>query len=76
MVVTAMLRYTQATAATANFFQILPSRHWGILRHQTLQFSLGLLMFEVRRTGPREGSRKLCPGIGGAHVNDADRLRH
>src|SRR5580700_8531671 len=52
----------------------VPDRLFGILRHQTLQFRLGLFVFEMRRTGPREGSRKLRPGIGGAHVDNADRL--
>src|SRR5580693_2264284 len=52
----------------------VPDRLLGILRHQTLQFRLGLLMFEMRRTGPREGSRKLCPCIGRAHIDNANGL--
>src|SRR5580692_5114848 len=52
----------------------MADRLLGIVRHQTLQFCLGLFMFEVRRTGPREGSSELRPGIGGTHVDDADRL--
>src|ERR1700675_4541130 len=52
----------------------VPDRLLGILRHQTLQFRFGLFMLEVRRTGPREGSCELRPGIGGAHVDNADRL--
>src|SRR5580704_15815388 len=46
----------------------VPNRLLGILRHQTLQFCLRLFMFEVRRTGPREGSCELRPGVGGAHI--------
>jgi hypothetical protein len=39
-----------------------------------LSFGLGLFMFEVRRTGPREDRGELRPGIGRAHFDDAHRL--
>src|ERR1700722_13280402 len=52
----------------------VPDRLLGILRHQTLQFRLGLFVFEMRRTGPRESSRKLRPCIRRAHVDNADCL--
>src|ERR1700690_2571256 len=52
----------------------MANRLLGILGHQPLQFGLGLFMFEMSRTGPREGSCELCPGVGGAHVDNADRL--
>src|SRR5580704_9623088 len=47
----------------------VPDRLLGILRHQTLQFRLGLFMFEVRRAGPREHRSELRPGIRRAHVD-------
>ena len=34
----------------------------GILRHQTLELRLGLLVLEIGRPGPREDRRKLRPG--------------
>ena len=52
----------------------MAERLFGVLGHQTLQFGLGLLMFGIRRTGPREGGHKLRPGIGRARVDNADRL--
>src|ERR1700689_2080793 len=52
----------------------VPDRLLGILRYQTLQFRLGLFMFEVYRAGPREDCGELRPGIRRAHVDDADRL--
>ena len=52
----------------------MADRLLGILGHQTLQFRFGLFMFEVRRPGPREHRSKLRPGIGRAHVDNADRL--
>src|SRR5580704_18624187 len=52
----------------------MPDRFLGILGHQTFQFCFGLFMFEVRRAGPREYRSELRPGIGGAHVDNADGL--
>src|ERR1700686_2911858 len=52
----------------------VPDRLLGILRHQTLQFRLGLFMFEMRVPSPGKNRSELCPGIGGAHVDNADRL--
>src|SRR6202035_223946 len=46
----------------------MADRLLGILRHQTLQFGLGLFMVEMGRTGPRKHCGKLGPGIGRAHV--------
>src|ERR1700733_13200346 len=42
----------------------VPDRLLGILGHETLQFCFGLFVFEMRRTGPRKGSRKLRPCVG------------
>src|SRR5580658_7891936 len=52
----------------------MADRLLGVLRHQTLQFCLGLFMFEMRRTGPRKHPGEFRPGIGGPHVDNADRL--
>src|SRR5580700_6161535 len=75
---TAALRAEEVEADGARFRTLgpdaMPSRLLGILRHQILQFGLGLFMFEVRRTGPRENRSKLRPRIGGAHVDDTDRF--
>src|SRR5580704_4548923 len=75
---TAALHAEEVEAHRARFRALgpdaMPSRLLGILWHQTLQFCFGLFMFEVRRTGPRENRSELRPGIGGAHVDDADGL--
>jgi hypothetical protein len=75
---TAALHAEEVEAHGARFRALgpdaMPGRLLGILWHQTLQFGLGLFMFEMRRTGPRENRSKLRPGIGGAHVDDADGL--
>src|SRR5580692_10557149 len=75
---TAALHAEEVEAHRARFRALgpdaMPSRLLGILWHQTLQSCFGLFMFEVRRTGPRENRSELRPGIGGAHVDDADGL--
>src|SRR5580700_552061 len=75
---TAALRAEEVEADGARFRTLgpdaMPSRLLGVLRHQTLQFGLGLFMFEVRRTGLRENRSELRPGIGRAHVDNTDRL--
>ena len=45
-----------------------------ILRHQALKLGLGLLVLEVRVPGADKDAGELRPGIGGAHVDDANRL--
>src|SRR6185369_9318926 len=46
----------------------------GILRHQGLQLALGPLMVEKRIPGIAEDRGELRPGIGRAHIDDADGL--
>ena len=50
----------------------MADRLFGILRHQALEFSPGLLVLEMRLVGAREDRGKLSPGIGCSHVDDAD----
>src|ERR1035437_4239565 len=45
----------------------------GILRHQDFEFSSGLLMVQEGRAGLAKHPRQFGPGIGCAHVDDADR---
>ena len=52
----------------------MADRLLGILRHQALEFGLGLFVLEMRRPGPGEDHGKLRPGIGRAHIDDAHRL--
>src|SRR4029077_13038631 len=46
----------------------------GILGHQALELGLGLLMLEMSLPGADEDVGKFRPGIGGGHIDDADRL--
>src|SRR5437016_63869 len=50
----------------------MADRLLGVLRHQGLEFGLGLLVLEEGRPGRAEHRGKLSPGIGGGHVDDAD----
>ena len=52
----------------------MADRLLGILRHQALELGLGLFVFEMGRPGPGKDAGEFRPGIGGAHVDDADRL--
>ena len=52
----------------------VPERLLGVLRHQALEFDLGLLVLEEGRPGRAEHAGEFRPGIGGAHVDDPDRL--
>ena len=45
-----------------------------ILRHQALELGLGLLVLKMRVPGADEDVGELRPGIGGAHIDNADRL--
>ena len=45
-----------------------------ILRHQSLELGFGLLVLEMRILGSDEDIGELRPGIGGAHIDDADCL--
>jgi len=44
----------------------------GILRHQVLELGLGLLVLEMRLPGVDEDAGVLRPGIGSAHIDDAN----
>jgi hypothetical protein len=46
----------------------------GILRHQVLELGLGLLVLEMRLPGVDEDAGVLRPGIGSAHIDDANGL--
>src|ERR1700686_1561996 len=50
----------------------VPHRLLGVFRHQTLEFDLGILVFEKSRPGPRKSAGKLGPGIGRAHIDDTN----
>ena len=52
----------------------LTMRLLGILEHQALELRLGLLMLEVRVPRADEDIRELRPGIGGAHIDNSERL--
>src|SRR4051794_33383496 len=54
--------------------QAMPDCFLGVLRHQSLELVLGPLMIEEGVAGGPEQSGKLRPGVGRAHVDDADRL--
>jgi hypothetical protein len=45
-----------------------------IIRHQRLEFGLGVFMLQMSRPCPAEHSREFRPGIGAAHIDDAYRL--
>src|ERR1700688_151274 len=45
-----------------------------ILGHQALELRLGLLVFEVRIPAADKDAREFGPGIGGAHIDNANRL--
>ena len=45
-----------------------------IFGHQGLQFGLGFFVLEICRLGPGKASGELRPGIGGAHIDNANRL--
>ena len=44
-----------------------------VLRHEALQFSLGALVFEKCWVSSSKRAGKFRPGIGNAHIDDADR---
>ena len=45
----------------------------GILRHQFLEFGFGRFMLQIGRAGLAKHPGEFGPGIGCAHVDDADR---
>ena len=45
-----------------------------VFRHQALKLRLGLFVFEMGRSGPREDCRKLRPGVRRAHIDNANGL--
>src|SRR5262249_35191546 len=49
----------------------MPDRFFRVLRHQAFELGLGLLMRQIGRPGPGKDRRKLRPGIGRGHVDDA-----
>ena len=52
----------------------MADRLLGIPRHQAFELSLGLLVLEMRRLGPRKDRRELRPRIRRRHVDNAHRL--
>src|SRR5579863_4582595 len=52
----------------------MADRLLGILRHQALQLGLGPFMVEMGRAGLGKEAGELRPGIGRAHIDNADRL--
>src|SRR5262249_50049940 len=52
----------------------MADRLLGVVRHQGLELALRALVVEKGFPSVTEQRRKLRPGIGRAHVNDADRL--
>ena len=44
-----------------------------VLRHEAFQFSLGALVFEKCRVSSSKRAGEFCPGIGRAHIDNADR---
>src|SRR5277367_1309255 len=50
----------------------MPNRFLGVLWHESPKLSLGPLMFEIGRSGLGKGCRELRPGIGRAHVDNAN----
>jgi hypothetical protein len=45
-----------------------------VLRYQGLQFRAGTFMLEVNRVGSGIERREFRPGVGGAHIDNTDRL--
>ena len=52
----------------------MADRLLGVLGHQALKLGLGLLMLEMGGAGAGKDAGKLRPGIGRAHIDDADGL--
>ena len=52
----------------------MSDRLTGILGHQALELSFRLLVLEVRGPGAEKNARELGPGIGGAHIDNPNRL--
>src|ERR1700682_939472 len=50
----------------------MPNRLLGVFGHDPLQFGLGSLVLEKSRPGPAKYAGKLGPGIGRAHIDDAN----
>jgi hypothetical protein len=46
----------------------------GIFRHQPLELALGPLVVSVGLPGLTKQGGKLCPGVGGIHVDHLDRF--
>src|SRR5580704_8580584 len=52
----------------------MAGRFFHVFRHQGLQLGLGALMVDERRAGGAEEAGELSPGIGLAHVDNANRF--
>ena len=52
----------------------MSDRLTGILGHQALELSFRLLVLEMRGPGAEKNARELGPGIGGAHIDNPNRL--
>src|SRR5258708_21282137 len=53
--------------------EAMPDRLLGVLRHQALQLGLGVLVLEKSHSALPKHPGELRPGIGRAHVDNADR---
>ena len=74
----AILSFEEIETDGAGFRALGPNamadRLLGIFWHQALELGLGLLVLEMRRPGPRKDRGELRPGVGGAHIDNADGL--
>src|SRR5215831_18518348 len=72
------LHFQQIKAHRARFralgFHAVPDGLPGILRHQCLELALRPFMLEKGAPGVAEERGKLGPGVGRAHIDDADGL--
>src|ERR1700730_7865440 len=50
----------------------MPHRLLSVFRHEALQLGLGIFVFKESRTGPAKHAGKLGPGIGRAHIDNAN----
>src|SRR5262245_24168456 len=72
----AILRFEEIEADRAGLRSFrsdpMAARLLRILRHQALELGLCLLVLEMRLAGEDEDVGELGPGIGGAHIDNAD----
>src|SRR6516164_4508453 len=72
------LRFEHIKAHRARFralcFHAMPDGLLRVLRHQGLELALGPFVLEKGASGVAEESSELGPGVGRAHIDDADGL--